>query len=93
MHPVSIWPNEYTRSVDIWYANKQHPKGKFLSVHIRNVNPSFALTPLFTFLWKSSLKVKRINGVSGLYNVFEPSTTASNLFSTRKKKSWTLVSL
>ena len=54
MHPVSIWPNEYTRSVDIWYANKQRTLGKFASAHIRDFGPWFA--------WKWSLKVKRISG-------------------------------
>lgn len=80
-----------------WYLlfekhfNKQHTLGEFPSAHIRDLGPWLALTPLFNFLWKSNPKgpaYQRKIKPFILY-VSEPSTTTTNSFSTRKKKSWT----
>lgn len=66
MHPVSIWPKEYTRSVDIC---KQHPLGKLPSTHIRDLGPGSAPTPLLSFYGNGAKgqayqrKLKRSNSI------------------------------
>ena len=91
IHPVSIWPKEYTRSVDICYlrsiqTNSTHWTSSRQLI-LETLVPGSRLLLCSLFLWESSLKVQRVNGrLSHLYSVFEPSTTTTNSLSTRKKK-------